>query len=274
MTAAGQVQRATKSTAYAVTRRFSTAPADGRAGIDAQLVKRLIASQFPQWRSLPVNPVAFDGHDNRTYRLGDAMSVRLPITAQHALAISKEHEWLPKLAPLLPVPIPQVIGLGKPGEGYSSPWSVRGWLQGETADRGHIKDLTCFAQRVAEFLTSLQRIDATDGPAAGAHSWQRGASPGYYDDEVQECLAKLEMVPETTPIDLRALREVWAAALLAKPHRVPVWFHGDVASGNLLVADGELAAVIDFGTCGVGDPACDLVVAWTMLSGESRLAFR
>jgi aminoglycoside phosphotransferase (APT) family kinase protein len=254
-------------------RRFSDAPSDGRAGIDVALVKRLIASQFAQWQYLPVTPVAFDGHDNRTYRLGDTMSVRLPITAQHALAVAKEHEWIPKLARSLPFPIPSVIKLGQPGEGYNFPWSIRGWIDGETASRCYINDLPHFAESIAKFLLALQRIDIRDGPVAGPHSWHRGASPDHYNDEVQHCLAKLEQSKQHE-VDLKGLKDTWRAALTAKPHKKPVWFHGDIAAGNLLVANGKLAAVIDFGTCGVGDPACDLVIAWTMLSGQSRQAFR
>jgi aminoglycoside phosphotransferase (APT) family kinase protein len=243
--------------------------ADGRAGIDAALVRRLIAAQFPQWRGLPVIPVANDGWDNRTYRLGDDMTVRLPTVEGYVPAVAKENHWLPRLAPALPVPVPPVLAMGVPGEGYPFPWSVRGWLPGEPADRGHIADMSGFAVAVAEFLLALQRCDVTDAPPGGAHSWYRGTSPAYYDDATRRCLAALAGRVDTT----RAAA-VWDAALAAEWGGPPVWFHGDVAPGNLLVADGKLAAVIDFGTSGVGDPACDLVLAWTMLTGADRAAFR
>jgi aminoglycoside phosphotransferase (APT) family kinase protein len=242
---------------------------DGRAGIDAGLVRRLIAQQFPQWRDLPVSPVEVDGWDNRTYRLGDEMTVRLPTAAGYVPAIAKEHEWLPRLAPALPVAVPAVLAMGAPGAGYPFPWSVRGWLPGETAQPGRIGDMSRFAVSVAEFIRALQRCDASGGPAAGEHSWYRGASLTHYDEETRRCLAVL-----SAHVDTARAAAVWDAALQARWRDAPVWFHGDVAAGNLLVEDGDLTAVIDFGTSGVGDPACDLVIAWTMFSGEHREAFR
>ena len=242
---------------------------DGRAGIDAGLVQRLIATQFPQWRDLPVRPVKLDGWDNRTYRLGDEMTVRLPTAVGYTPAIDKEDRWLPILAPSLPVPVPEPLAKGAPGEGYPFSWSIRGWLDGTTASVERINDLSAFATSVAEFILALQRIDATDGPQAGAHSFYRGAPPVHYDDETRRSLTALN-----GRIDTEKASAVWDAALEAAWHGPPVWFHGDIASGNLLVKDGRLAAVIDFGTSGVGDPACDLVIAWTMFSAESREAFR
>lgn len=243
--------------------------ADGRAGIDAGLVRRLIAAQFPQWSGLPITPVEVDGWDNRTYRLGDDMTVRLPTAAGYVPAVAKENEWLPRLAPALPVAVPPVLGRGVAGEGYPFPWSVRGWLPGETAAPERVDDLAAFAVSVAEFLRALQRCDAGGGPAAGEHSFYRGASPGHYDEETRRCLARL-----ADHVDVARATDVWESALAARWDAEAVWFHGDIASGNLLVAEGKLAAVIDFGTAGVGDPACDLVIAWTMFAGASRRAFR
>jgi aminoglycoside phosphotransferase (APT) family kinase protein len=242
---------------------------DGRAGIDAALVKRLVASQFPQWSELPVTPVKVDGWDNRTYRLGHDMTVRLPTAIAYTPAIDKEDRWLPVLAPSLPVQVPVPLGKGVPGEGYPFSWSIRGWLDGETADADRIDDMPAFATSVAEFLLALQRIDPSGGPEAGAHSFYRGAPPAHYDEETRHCLSVL-----TGHLDTAAAGAVWDAALDATWTGPPVWFHGDVASGNLLVRNGKLVAVIDFGTSGVGDPACDLVIAWTMFGGDSRDAFR
>lgn len=244
-------------------------PVDGRAGIDAALVRRLIAAQFPHWGRMPVTPVEVDGWDNRTYRLGEDMTVRMPTAAGYAAAVAKENAWLPRLAPELPVAVPAIVAMGVPGEGYPFPWSVRGWLHGQPADRGRINDTAQFAVSVAEFLCALQRCDAVGGPIAGEHSFHRGASPAHYDEETRRCLAAL-----TGRVDAARAAAVWDAALTAEWCGAPVWFHGDIASGNLLVADGRLTAVIDFGTSGVGDPACDLVIAWTMFSGDSRQAFR
>jgi aminoglycoside phosphotransferase (APT) family kinase protein len=246
-----------------------TSNGDGRAGIDAGLVRRLVKAQFPQWAELEVEPVRVDGHDNRTYRLGDSMTVRLPTASAYAPAVDKEDRWLPVLAPQLPVAVPEVLGKGVPGEGYAFNWSIRRWLSGETSSPERIDDLVEFAVAVAEFIKALQACDASGGPVAGAHSFHRGAPPAYYDGETRRALVALE-----GQVDTVAATAVWEAAIGSVWDGPPTWFHGDIASGNLLVEDGKLSAVIDFGTSGVGDPACDLVIAWTMFDGESRAAFR
>jgi aminoglycoside phosphotransferase (APT) family kinase protein len=244
-------------------------PQDGRAGIDAALVRRLIAQQFPQWADLPVTPVQVDGWDNRTYRLGATLTARLPTHASYVAAVDKEHAWLPVLGPRLPVEIPEAVAKGAPGEGYPHPWAIRRWIDGRTASHETVTDLPGFAEAIAAFIRALQAVDPTGGPLAGAHSFQRGGPPAYYHDETIEALAALK-----GRIDTDLAREVWDAALATTWDRPPVWFHGDIANGNLLVRDGRLSAVIDFGTSGVGDPACDLVIAYTFFSGASRAAFR
>lgn len=242
---------------------------DGRGGVDATLVRRLIATQVPQWQDLPVRQVEVDGWDNRTYRLGDDMLVRLPSGEGYALQVEKEHRWLPALAPWLPLPIPVPLAKGTPAEGYPYNWSVYRWLDGDTASLERIEDQKRFAVTLADFLTTLQGIDASDGPPPGRHSQNRGLSPSVWDEWTRESIAKLD-----GRIDTRRATEVWEAATAATWRGSPVWFHGDVAVGNLLVCDGELAAVIDFGCSGVGDPACDLVIAWTFFEGETREVFR
>jgi aminoglycoside phosphotransferase (APT) family kinase protein len=242
---------------------------NGRAGIDAALVRRLVAAQFPQWRGLGVTPVEVDGWDNRTYRLGDDMLVRLPTREWYASAIEKEDRWLPMVARSLPVPIPVPLAKGVPGEGYPFAWSVRRWLDGEPARQDCVADMCEFAAAVADFLLALQRVDPTDGPPSGAQSFYRGCDLVHYDAQT---LRSLELV--SARIDACRASAVWQAARNAAWAGPPVWFHGDMASGNLLVTDGRLAALIDFGQCGVGDPACDLVIAWTFFSGESREVFR
>jgi len=242
---------------------------DGRAGIDAALVRRLVAAQFPQWSDLPVTPVPVDGWDNRTYRLGPHLTVRLPTHESYAAAVDKEHRWLPVFAAALPVPVPEPLARGGPGAGYPFAWSIRRWLDGEPARADRITNPIGFGTAVADVVVALQRIDATGGPAAGAHSFYRGAPPAHYDGETRRSLDRL-----AGRIDTGRALAVWEAALQARWTGPPVWFHGDLASGNLLVRGGRLAAVIDFGTCGVGDPAADLVLAWTFLTGAGRDAFR
>jgi aminoglycoside phosphotransferase (APT) family kinase protein len=241
--------------------------------INADLVRRLIDSQFPRWSHLPVRPVDHGGVDNRTFRLGDELSVRLPSAAAYRFAVDKEQRWLPVLAPHLPLPVPEPVGHGEPAEGYPYPWSVYTWLPGSPAsprlDDGTVNDPTAFATAVAGFLVALRGCDATDGPGPGPHNFHRGGPVSFYAPDVERALAALD-----DEVPVAAARRVWDDALATSWDRDPVWFHGDIARGNLLVRDGALAAVIDFGTSGVGDPACDLALAWTMLAGKSRAAFR
>jgi aminoglycoside phosphotransferase (APT) family kinase protein len=244
-------------------------PRPDRARIDEVLVGRLVAAQFPRWADLPVEPVEVDGWDNRTFRLGGDMTVRLPSAAPYALQVEKEQEWLPKLAPRLPLPIPVPLARGAPGEGYPYPWSVYRWIAGEPATVGRIADLVEFATTLAGFLTALRRMDPTGGPPPGRHNFFRGGPPAVYDAEARQAVATLQ-----GRIDTDAALAVWEAALRTTWPGPPVWFHGDVARGNLLVEGGRLSAVIDFGTSGVGDPSCDLAIAYTLFGGGSRDAFR
>jgi len=237
--------------------------------IDASLVRHLVAAQFPQWAHLPIRPVEFGGWDNRTFHLGEQMTVRLPSAAAYALQVEKEQRWLPKLAPHLPLPIPVPLAMGQPGDGYPWHWSVYRWLDGEVATIEGIADLRQFALDLADFLVALYRVDATGGPAPGPHNFYRGGPLTVYDGETRQAIAALEGT-----IDTDAATAVWEDALAATWRGSPVWVHGDVAAGNLLVETGRLSAVIDFGSSGVGDPACDLAIAWTLFIGESREIFR
>jgi len=237
--------------------------------IDVSLVRELVAAQFPHWADLPIKPVERSGWDNRTFHLGEHRSVRLPSGAAYARQVEKEHRWLPRLAPLLPLPIPVPLALGAPALGYPWPWSIYRWLEGETAAIERIADLRQFATTLARFLTALQRIDATGGPPPGQHNFFRGGPLAIYAGETRQALATLDAT-----IDGDAVTAVWEAALGTTWHGSPVWVHGDVSAGNLLVKRGRLSAVIDFGSSGVGDPACDLAIAWTLLDRESRDAFR
>lgn len=238
-------------------------PLPQRVTVDADQVRRLVADQFPRWADLEVRPVAESGWDNVTFHLGDTMVVRLPTAAEYALAVEKEHRWLPVLAPRLPRPVPVPLAKGRPGAGYPFEWSVYRWLDGEPARPDRIADPVRFALELAEFLAALRNVDASDGPQPGKHNWFRGATLLTYDGQVRRALD-----------DVGPAREIWQTALDARWDGVDAWFHGDVAAGNLLLDRGELAAVIDFGTCGVGDPSCDLAIAWTLLTAEGRTAFR
>ncbi len=237
--------------------------------IDATLVHRLIAEQFPAWANLPIEPVVPGGWDNRTFRLGDAMLVRLPSAAGYAAQVAKEQRWLPALAPHLPLPIPVPLAKGEPGAGYPWSWSVYRWLEGQPTTLDRIADLDRFAMALGDFIAALHRIDAGEGPPAGQHNFHRGGALAVYDTETRAALAALD-----GRIDTDTCEAIWAEALASAWRRPPVWVHGDMAAGNLLIRDGTLAAVIDFGSSAVGDPACDLVIAWTLFHGSSRAGFR
>ena len=197
------------------------------------------------------------------------MCIRMPSRDAYAAHVAIEHEWLPKLGPHLPLPIPTPLGKGRPGMGFPWPWSVNQWIEGETASIDHIAGIVEFAKDLASFLNTLQSIDATGGPGPGQHNFFRGGDLTVYDSETRECIDLLQDV-----IDPDAASSVWEAALDERSDRQAVWVHGDVASGNLLVEDGQLCGVIDFGQLAIGDPSCDATVAWTLFSGKSREVFR
>jgi aminoglycoside phosphotransferase (APT) family kinase protein len=237
--------------------------------INVSLVSKLVSTQFPQWADLPIKPIELDGWDNRSFRLGEDMTVRLPSAAAYAPQVKKEHRWLPRLAPSLPLPIPVPLAMGVPACGYPWHWSVYRWLEGENATIERIADLNQFAANLAQFLIALQRIDPTGGPPPGRHNFFRGGPLEIYDAETRQAITILG-----SEIDTDRVREVWEIALETMWHGSPVWLHGDVSAANLLIKSGQLSAVIDFGCSGVGDPACDLTIAWTLLSGKSQAAFR
>ena len=237
----------------------------GEIDIDAPLVRRLLAAQFPQWADLPIEPVASTGTDNAIYRVGDEMAVRLPRIDWAVGQVELEERWLPVLAPLLPVDIPIVLATGEPAEGYPWRWSVHAWLRGENPAPDSIADAGSLAIELADLVTPFQRIDPTGGPPAG-----RGVPLARRDAATRAALDALDGF-----IDVAAATAMWERALHADVWAgPPVWIHGDLAPGNLLCVDGRLDAVIDFGCLGVGDPACDLIVAWNFLPADARDVFR
>ena len=245
-------------------------PVPERMTIDTDQVSRLVEAQFPQWAHLPVAPVPEGGWDNWTFRLGSDMVVRLPSAAEYAQAVQKEQRWLPILAASLPLPVPVPLAQGGPSADYPHPWSVYQWLDGDPATAERIATPIQFATDLARFLSALQRVDPENGPEPGIHNWFRGGTLRTFDGDTERALRVLG-----GRIDADRARAVWSDALDAPWDGSRRWFHGDVARGNLLLDDGgQLAAVIDFGTCGVGDPACDLAVAWTLLTDDGRQAFR
>ncbi|WP_327286191.1 MULTISPECIES: aminoglycoside phosphotransferase family protein [unclassified Streptomyces] len=235
--------------------------------IDGPLVGRLVAAQFPQWADLEVRRVRSAGTDHAMYRLGDDMTVRLPRMPGAADQVDLEQRWLPRLAPHLPLAVPVPLGQGVPGEGYPFAWSVYRWLDGANLFDEPLTELHDAAAGLGRFVAALRRIDT-----AGAPRSFRGGPVGTADAGVRAAIRDLGA---DGTLDAGAATAAWEAALrVPQWDGAPVWLHGDLLPGNLLARQGRLSAVIDFGGVGVGDPACDTMAAWTLLSADTREVFR
>lgn len=233
--------------------------------IDTHLVQRLVAAQFPKWAALPLEPLPVGGTDNAIFRLGEELSVRLPRHEVSTGPLAKELRWLPQLAPHLPFAIPAPVAHGRPSAEYPWQWAVYRWLDGEDATVAPL-DLHRAAVDLAELIAALQRIDPADGPPPGG----RGGPLAPRDEYVHAAIGALGDL-----IDAAAVTKAWDDALRAPDwDRPPVWVHGDLDARNLLVGDGRISGVLDFGSCCVGDPACDVKVAWAVLDAETRPLFR
>ncbi|MGH3373101.1 MAG: aminoglycoside phosphotransferase family protein [Actinoallomurus sp.] len=248
----------------------------GEVPVDTGLVRRLVAGQFPHWAGLPVVPVDLSGVDNATYRLGEDMSVRLPRLPRWIGQVEREQRWLPWLAPQLPLPVPVPLARGVAAEGYPFPWSVYRWLDGENAAPESIEDPIRAAKDLAGFMAALHGLDPAGGPPPESSNGFRGVPMG---DERDSAAVETRIRPRIAAleglVDTGAVTAVWEAALAAPPwDGPPVWIHGDPAPTNMLAQDGRLSAVIDFGTLAVGDPACDLIAAWTFVPAEARGVYR
>lgn len=236
--------------------------------INQGLVQKLIQEQFPEWGNLPIHPVQYSGHDNRTYHLGDEMAVRLPSHPAYEPQVQKEAKWLPFLAQHLSLPITEPLFKGHPSPLFPLEWSVNKWVNGTALIHSDV-DKQIIARELASFLTELYSIDANEGPPAGAHNFYRGGSLSVYHEETQAAIRKLK-----NEIDVGACQTIWERARSSHWNKTPVWIHGDVAPGNLIASNGHLVGVIDFGTMGIGDPASDLTLAWTYFDQLSRDIFK
>ncbi|WP_407540132.1 aminoglycoside phosphotransferase family protein [Deinococcus radiomollis] len=239
---------------------------EGEVDTGPDLVRRLLTVQAPQWAGLPLRPVRSAGTDNAIYRLGDTLTVRLPRIGWATAQVEKEHYWLPLLAPHLPLPISEPLVQGKPGEGYPYPWAVHRWLEGENLNAASLADPNTAARDLARFVLALRRSPTVpESPKAS-----RGEPLATRDEGVREAVAALGEL-----LNGEAALSAWDRALRAPEWKGdPVWVHGDLLPGNLLFQSGRLSAVIDFGGLGVGDPACDLMPAWSLFTGQSREVFR
>lgn len=240
-----------------------------KVDIDSSLVGRLLAAQFPQWAHLPIEPVQSAGTNNAIYRLGSDMAVRLPCV-NWTIRQVKEHLWLPRLAPYLPLAISAPLAIGTPDEGYPWQWFIYQWLEGEAATSERIAEMGQAARDLAQFIVALQRIDLLGWPPPGPPLSSRRMPLSTRDALTRAAIASLDGM-----LDTDAVTSAWDAALQVPAwHGPPAWIHGGLLSENVLIQRGRISAVIGFGGLGVGDPACDLIIAWDLFSAQTRNAFR
>ncbi|MEU6676154.1 aminoglycoside phosphotransferase family protein [Streptomyces sp. NPDC046925] len=237
---------------------------------DADLAGRLLADQFPQWAGLPLTPVVPGGSDHALFRLGEELQVRLPRGDWAAGQAEKDQRWLPRIAEHLPLPIPSPVAVGEPAFGYPWRWSVTRWLPGNAARHDSLADSVGTAVEMAGFLSALQHLPPPSELLPGPHPDLESEGLRARDASTRAAIRSVDGV-----FDRQALTAAWDAAMEAPDwDRDPIWFHGDLHVGNLLTVEGRLSAVIDFGGLGVGDPSCDLVIAYTLLGEKTRPAFR
>jgi aminoglycoside phosphotransferase (APT) family kinase protein len=237
---------------------------DSEVDIDTQLVRRLVHAQFPHLAERPLEKVQSAGTVNAIYRLGDDLCVRLPLVATWAGDIEREIEWLPKLALWLPLLVPEPVGKGEPGNGYPFQWAIYRWIEGETFARDLIDDERQAATDLAHFVAALRQIDPSGAPSTGRRPLLQ------LDEVTRAAIGSLRDV-----IDSDAATAAWESSLEAQPwDGCPVWLHCDLLPSNLIVEGGRLRAVIDFGAAGIGDPAQDLVPAWSVFGEIGRREFR
>lgn len=248
----------------------SLPPLSETVALDEEQVAALITDQFPQWAGMPVRRVPSPGTDNAIFRLGEDLAVRMPRVEWASVQPEKEPRWLPLLSPQLPLAVPVPVGSGVPGGGYPWHWSVCPWLPGAPATPERIDDMMAMAADLAGFVHALHRVDPDGGPPSGDHNFNRGVPLADRDGMTREAIDGLR-----EEIDAGTVTRLWEESLAAPLwDRPPVWVHGDLASGNMLADAGRLTAVIDFGGLGVGDPACDMIVAWNLFSGPARSTYR
>lgn len=233
----------------------------------ADQVAALVAAQFPQWAGMPVRAVPEFGTDHCLFRLGDDLVARMPRVAWAADQAQSDARWLPRLAGRVPVDLPVPVAIGEPGGDYPFRWAVVPWLPGEIPNHENV-DQVRLGEQLGGFVRALHAVDPSGGPVRTGTS--RGAPVRGWDDAVREAITLAG-----DRIDGRAALLAWEHVLEAPDHTGDrVWIHGDLLAGNLLVHDGRLSAVIDWGALGLGDPATDLQPYWATLTPAGAAAFR
>ncbi|WP_432011142.1 aminoglycoside phosphotransferase family protein [Streptomyces cucumeris] len=239
--------------------------------VDETLVRSLLKAQRAEWADLPLSP-AGAGTDNTMFRLGDDLLVRLPRTADTGHSLRKEQQWLPRLAPLLTYPIPEPVHAGTPTNAFPLAWSVYRWIDGDEAGPDTVRDWAAFGADLATVVRELHRIELMGATRADGLSWYRGGSLGPCDPWVSRALDDCRTTMGSE-LDVDTLEQLWQAALaLPEPSGTHVWLHGDLKPTNLLVREGKLHAVIDFGGLSVGFPDAEHSTLWD-LPPQARQAY-
>lgn len=238
---------------------------EGEVDIDHIVVGRLIEAQFPQLASMPIRPVRSTGTVNVIYRLGDDLCVRLPRLEEGAASLEREWTWLPRLAPHLPLGIPKPVAMGEPASWYPFCWAIYEWIDGQAYADEWVDDERDVARELARFVASMRSVDLDkDAPRAGRRPLRE------LDGVTREAIESAQDV-----IDAEAALAAWERALEAPAwDGTTVWIHADLLRPNLLIKEGRLSAVIDFGSVGVGDPATDIIPAWSVFGPDGREVFR
>jgi aminoglycoside phosphotransferase (APT) family kinase protein len=237
---------------------------DGELDIDAGMVERLVAGQFPELAGLPVRPVGATGTVNAIYRLGDDLCVRLPRMRRWADGLVREQLWLPRLAPHVSLRVPEPVCAGRPAAEYPFAWAVYRWLAGQPYADELVADEREAAADLAQFVLELRRLDPAGAPRAGRRPLRD------LDADTREAIESAAGV-----VDSAAALAAWAAALDAPAwDGTPTWIHADLLRPNLLVDRGRIGAVIDFGSVGAGDPASDVIAAWSVFGRAGRATYR
>jgi aminoglycoside phosphotransferase (APT) family kinase protein len=230
--------------------------------VDDGTVRALLRDQFPNWSHRRLSRVADSGTDNAIFRLGDELGIRLPRIQWAQSQIEKECRWLPELVTGLPASVPVPLAKGRPDHGYPFPWLVFPWLEGTSLDLTAVDNWDVVTEGMAEFVLALEQHP----PAGGPLPTRRGTPMAQYDEAVQWGISRLDGM-----VDVDRARRVWRSALEAGEWTGdPVWVHGDLLPGNILIHNGRLSGIIDWGCAGVGDPACEAMLAWSLPSGARR----
>lgn len=233
--------------------------------INLTTAQKLIEQHFPQWKHLPITEVSPQGHDHRSFRLGSNRLMRIPSHSTYQLQVQKEKDLLPRLQKHLSIEIPKPLHFIEADEHFMFPWAIYQWIEGDVVKLENIDGFD-LADQLATILIDLRNAPIDPRWMAGPHNFHRGAHLFIYHQDVMDVLSML-----SNPDDYL---KIWKTAIDKPYTQKPVFVHGDIAINNLLVLNRKLVALIDFGSSGMGDPACDYVIAWTFFSSKERVHFR